>query len=474
MDGILNPKLYAVVRDLYDEVVGEFAGQDLNSAEFLGSVPYALMFEHPGRTGRIVEAALSGEFREQAKTCIEACYSDHGGGDLEFYVCDAVEDFINYIIPRTVGLENGTEIFDRYFRELDCSLYGKSCLVTILALLRDIHDHSGRARVLPPGYRLIWVFSNPGPLNIPYTRERTVPFLEIKKSGHPIGHGRDLAGDHAFQIIQYSASLPKNRELLSEVYSLMHDVISKFVLAARLKTYSTAYSDYFGFRMVGHLSAFSMNLMNYPDNRIERGESREIDDSAGIGIDKLLTKLHPQPFSRFLVINQKIEDAMYRRRNVLLGSAKEQKLSDIDQLLDYFQVLEAIVPSEGSQNISLYAARLLRSPNHIPNQATDLFRFIKDMHTIRNSVLHGRVDDVLAGKVKNIKNDLDIPRLRHIVYSLVCLHIMNGPLRDAGTQLLLGENVELLREYPVNQAEWAEWTERQRRTLSQDSGVVFW
>jgi hypothetical protein len=68
-----------------------------------------------------------------------------------------------------------------------------------------------------------------------------------------------------------------------------------------------------------------------------------------MAIDRLLTKILPQPFSKFAVINQKIEDAMRRRRTAIRNDEWAQKMNQIDQLLDYFQVLEAIVPAEGSQ-----------------------------------------------------------------------------------------------------------------------------
>jgi hypothetical protein len=470
MDGIFNQRLYGVVRNLYDEVIAEFGSQDFQSEEFLSSFPYGFVAygDNEERRRRIVDAALLPEFRQEAQNCVDACYSDSSGGDLEFYISLAVEDFLNYIIPRSVGLPNGSEIFDRYYRYFDSSIYGKSCLITIFALIRDLWDHHGGSAVLPTGFRFVWMVRGFGPLSIPYTRERAVPFFEIKKAAHPIGWGRDVTGENAFQVLEYSTSLPKNRGLLPAVYSLMHDVAAKFLLATRIKTYSTAHCDYRGFRMLGHLSAHSMNLMNYPDDRIEHGEGRDLNDSDGMAVDRLLTKLLPQPLSKFAVINQKLEDAIRRRRTAILHDARARKLNEIDQLLDYFQVLEAIVPAEGSEYISLYAARLLSTPESAPNQTFELFQFLKDMFKIRNSVLHGRIDEVLSGK---LSQKLDIFRLRHVIYSLTCLHIMNGPLREIATRLALGETAQIEREYESNQDEWMK---RHRSAVLRNANVVFW
>jgi hypothetical protein len=470
MDGIYNQKLYEVVKSLYDEIVSGFVSTDFHSEEFLSSFPYAFMREDTERSTRIADAALLPDFKQEAEKCIEGCYANCSGGDVPFYIADAVEDFLNYTIPRTVALPNSGEIFDRYYRQFDSSIYGKSCLVTVLALVQDVWDHHGGSAVLPFGMRFVYLTRGHGPLNIPYTRERTVPFLEIKKSAHPIGRGRDLSGEYAFQVLQYSTPLPKDRDILKAAYSLAYDVVTKFLLATRIKTYSTAHSDYRGFRMLGHLSTHSMVLMNYADDRIEGGEGRDIEESDGMAIDRLLSKLLPQSLAKFEVINQKIEDAMRRRRTALLNDARAQKLNEIDQLLDYFQVLEALIPTGGSEYISLYAARLLRSPNSAPNQTFELYRFIKDMYTVRNSVMHGRVDDVLSGKLKESRK-LDIFRLRHIVYSLACLNIMNGPLRDAATLLALGETFQLEHEYETDQQEWMR---RRKSAVLRNANVVFW
>jgi hypothetical protein len=468
MDGIYNTKLYEAVRGQYDEIVAQFSAEvdsaNIQSEEFLSSFPYSFMSDK--RTTQIADAGLLPEFRIEAEKCIEGCYADSSGGDVPFYLANAVEDFLNYIIPRTIALPNGDEIFDRYYRQFDSSIFGKSCLVTILAVIRDCWDHHGGTAVLPPGMRFVWAVRIPAPLSIPYTRERAVPFFEIRKAGHLEG----TDAPNAFNILQYSKMLPKDRNILSAAYSLSYDTVAKFLLAARLKTYSTAHSDYRGFRMLGNLSAHSMNFMHYPDDRIERGEGGELDESAGMAIDRLLTKLLPEPLSTFAVINQKVDDALRRRRRALRNDAHVQKLNEIDQILDYCQILEAILPVNGIEYISLYAARLLRSPNSAPNEIFELYKFIKDMYRVRNDIMHGRVDDVLSRKSKPSQR-IDIYKLRHIVYSLACINIMNGPLVDAATRLALGETFQLEREHESDQQAWMK---RHRDALLRNASVVFW
>lgn len=81
MNQVHNQKLFEVVSKIYDELIAEWREKDVNSAEFLNS--------------------------------IEACFSNSIGGDLEYYLCRTIEDFLNYIVPRTIGLPSGREIFQR-------------------------------------------------------------------------------------------------------------------------------------------------------------------------------------------------------------------------------------------------------------------------------------------------------------------------------------------------------------------------
>jgi hypothetical protein len=237
MKGVVNQPLYEVVRKLYEEIVAGFVGEDLHSEVFLASFPYSFINEEcKERQKRIIVAGLRPEFRQEAQKSIELCYADSAGGDLEFYLSKAVEDFLNYIIPRTAGLVNCDEIFDRYYFQFDSSIYGKSCLVTVFAIIRDLWDHSG-VTVLPPGFRVSWLSPAFGRVDVPFTRERAVPFFEIRKAAHPIGRGRDLGKESSYFILQHSAMLPKQRGLITAAYALSDDIVKKFVLAARLQPF---------------------------------------------------------------------------------------------------------------------------------------------------------------------------------------------------------------------------------------------
>jgi len=446
---MINQQLYNVVRELCHEIIAEFEadGTDLSSHTFLSQFSYLFVTrDHPERQQRVLEAALIPEHRQQVEKTIEAAYSDHAGGTFELYLANAVEDFLNYVLPRVVGLPDRDAIFDEMYEQFDRSLYSDECVVTIFAILSNVWDNGGRV-VLPPGYSLRY-YSNMVNDRAPdrWTRDRSVPYFEISQSAQPVGPGRSIRNESAYFVFSHSTTLPKNKKFLSAAYALRDEMTRKFVFAVRLLKSSAAFADYRGFRTIGHLGLYRINLMNFPEDFIEGGVSLELQEHDGHRLRRMLPKLASEPYGSVAIIDTKIEDALRRKRQ---GAGIDNQLAlrvAIDQLLDYFQILEAVVPAMGSEFIALYAAILLHAVNRNEDALT-AFEFLKRMHKIRNDVMHGRMDEVLSSK-KNKFTVQDVGRFGQIVHALSGAHVMNGPLREIATKLALGQTITLTSLYP--------------------------
>jgi hypothetical protein len=446
---MINSQLYQVVRELYQEKLDGFADQNPNSEKFISSFPYWFFRDDNKAQEKIATSALLPEFRREGEKAIEAYCSDSHGGNLEFYFSHLVEDFLNYVIPRTAGPPDGLKHFEQWYGQLDSCIFGNSCHVTVFAVLENACDHAGHgANLFPSGFRLGWYSRMPdASLHQPFARERAVPFLEIQKAVRPIGRGRDIKDKNAYFVLEYSALIPKNRESVGAAYRLRDDIGRKFVFALRLAGISTAYSDYRGFRMPGHLAAYSMNCMNFPDEPLERESPSDLDDAHYLYIGRLLPKLVHQPFAKVDLIDQKMDDAARRQRRVILGEREARLRTAIDKMLDYFQILEAVVPAEGSEYISLYGAVLLKTGGYrgAAMEPFEMFMLLKDMHKIRNAVMHGRIDDVMSGKTsgKFRTDEQSLYTFKQMVHGLAALYVLNGPLRDAATKLALGEEIKI-------------------------------
>lgn len=401
MSDFANPEFYRAVFDLYQALLKGFAERGVNFEEM---AQYSYRFlegddaETVSQREKILKAALETGFKPEMEAAVGAYLSDIHGLDLNSSVCHLVDDFLAYVVPRTMGLPDGEEYFNKCYRYFESSIFGKSFTVTVFLVLSNIWDHSGSA-MLPAGFRFHWAAKGTS-RDDRFSRERIVPFLEIKNTAHPIGLGRSISDHGSYFLLEYTTQLPKNKSSVHAAYQLRDDVSRKFVFAARLLTYSAVYSDYRGFRMPGHLASHSFNCMNFPDEPISHGNGADLDQTRSFGLSRLLSKLMAQPFESVAVIDQKIDDTLRRHRITTLDRGAAELRVAVDQLLDYFQILESVVPAEGSQYIALYAARLLRACGHsaAPGKAFETFNFLKDMHKIRNDVVHGRINQVMAGK----------------------------------------------------------------------------
>jgi hypothetical protein len=462
----LNGELQEVVRSIYQEIVGRFKaeGVNLGAPEFLSSFPRGFIHpEYTERIDRIVAASFSSQFKSAAERTVEAYYSNHHGGTTEFYICDAVEDFLNYAIPRAAGLEEESKIFEDLYSQFDSCMFGEYATVSTFAILSGVWDSAGRVH-LPEKFSLRYI-DKPGPgiSENRFLRNRNVPYLEICKTAHPIGWGREINAQHVYFIFEHSTTLPKTKDLLSQICKLRDEMARKFILAVRLLDSRTPFSDYRGFRTLGHLAGLSLNIMNFPDEQIEGGTSCDLSDVSGTWLGKLLPELAKCNYARLSVIDTKFEDALRRTRDSMMDSRITAKKVAIDQLLDYFQILEAVLPVAGSEYISVYAAALLKASGNaqFTKKPYETYQFVKRMCTVRNKVMHGRFSEVLGSKPEEFAPD-DVLRFGHIIRVLASLSILNSGLREMATRLAVGDAVSLESLYNATNQEVGNVSKRRR------------
>jgi len=446
----INQELESVVRDLYISTVAALKneGIEFGSAEFLGSSYVFISRGENETTTRLVSAAFPPSLRSSAEEAIQALYANSSGLTHEGYMCEAVNDFLNYVIPRAAGLKDETSIFDAAYAKFDESIYGQSVLVTSFAILGNVWDNSGRV-VLPGQFSLRYVSpATAGPHDNKWLRDRTVPYYEIKRAAHPIGRGREIQDQYAYFIFEYSELLPRSKDVFFSASRLRDDIARKFVLAVRLLKYSAAFSDYRGCRMVGRLATHHMDIMNFPDEYPAEGPSYELQEYDGLALRRLLPKLARMDYNDVSVLATKLDDVIRRPRTTMLQQRETDLKVAIEQLLDCFQILESIIPVAGSEYIALYATVLLRASGRtqfstVVKDPYTIFQFIKRMHTIRNAVVHGRVGEVLGGGKLKISLE-EVHTFRVMVYHLAALSILNGGnLRELATKLAVGEQTQL-------------------------------
>ena len=459
----INQELYSLVRQISKDIIADFEaeGSVFHSNEFLSSFPYAFLSHNNSERGdRVVAAALAAPHRDEVERAIEAAFSNSAGGTLERYTTIAVEDFLNYIIPRIAGMADADTVFEQYYEFFDSSLFGKECIVTTVAVLENVWDN-GLGAVLPPGYSLRYITKfDAMPADNRWSRDRIVPYFEISRAAHPIGRGQPISDAGSYFVFSHSAKMPKSKKLLQSAASLRDEITKKFIFSVRLLKFSAAYSEYRGFRTLGNL-CLRMHLMNFPDDRIERGASRELQEHDGQGLRRIIPQLAGKDYSYIALLDTKIDDALRRERQNNDWDSKAALKTAVDQLLDYFQMLEFVMSLVGSEYIALYSAVLsVGTVDPEGKKAREHFDLIKRMFKVRNAVMHGRIHKVLTSNEDKFTPN-DVQAFKGIVHKLAQLYVMNGDLRELATQKALGQPVVLKGIYPESTAEMNEMRKKQ-------------
>jgi hypothetical protein len=452
-----NAALHRSIKELYDNAVREFkdADNDFNSQTFLEKFPnfsYIGMFRHSEEDNRaaeeIVRAAFASEFETRTDESLKVYFSNSVGSTREDNFCEMVDDFLNYVIPRTAGLPEADRIFDEQFDAFEQSLYLDSFSFTVCSLLKNTSDHSGSARDTS-GVKLTYYSPLPGKavVNVAPLRHRVVSYYEITHAAHLRENGNP-PGLPFLLVMEFTEKVKKDEKAVKRIYERVQEITNKVVFALRLVTHAAVYSHYRGRRIPGGMAGHRFFMMDYPNEVIEYSPQSGSLDTSGELLRRLMPEVLACPYDRMAVVDHKIEDALRRMGRANIHRDRETQLAaEIDLLLDYMQALESMVPASGSYNISLHASVLLKAckPRASIN-ASEIFDFLRTMYAIRNDVMHGKLKKVLDG-VANAKFALNTHQLRMYVYDLAMLHVMNEDLGSLAHKLALGESVQLRTIY---------------------------
>ena len=407
-------------------------GTDLCSPHFLATCSSGRVFPYLDDGGdkeahapllvhrtALIAAGFAEEIKDRTISAVNAFYPHTGDLSLEDTYLEMVSDFVGYLISRCAGLsdEEETARLEQCCSTFDDDLYrSNSFALDSFAILRGVKHHGHFQGHL--GFRLHHAVPPPQSLSNAHVRDTCLPHIELTKA--PRG---PLDEPTYLLVLHYDQDVMRTKDAIDDAHRRSSDAFRKFVLAIRLITGAPVYCDYYGFRCPGYYSGH--NLAVYPT----RDETFQWDDSPDLAfpsrLSKLLDCLMPLTFERLGIVDWKINDAFRRadRIDPFERGRVTRKHAEIEQLLDYIQLLEAIVGVEGSYQIAQYTALLVAA--HQPSAETEtrrVFDFIKEMMTLRNHVVHGRLTKVLN---TDHEKAIDIYRMKVIVHELAIQFIAN-------------------------------------------------
>jgi len=446
------------MKELYDSILREFknGGSDFNSQTFLEKFPnfsYIGMFRDSEEDNRaaeqIMRAAFASEFEARTDESLKVYFSNTVGATREDNLCEMVDDFLNYVIPRTAGLPEADRMFDEQYEAFEQSLYLDSFPFTVCSLLKNTSDHSGSARNTS-GIKLTYYSPLPpkAVINVAPLRHRVISYYEIMEAAHLRQNRNPAELPFSILVMEFTEKVRKDEKAMQRIYERVDEITNKVVFALRLMTHAAVYSHYRGLRIPGGMAGHRFFMMDYPNEAIDYSHHPGSLDPGGEMLRRLIPEVLACPYDRIAVVDHKIEDALRRMGRAATGHDRGAQLTaEIDILLDYMQALESMVPASGSYNISLHASVLLKASRPRASiNASEIFDFLKQMYTIRNDVMHGKLKKVLDG-VAGAKSALNIHRLRTYVYDLAVVQVLNEDLGRLAHKLALGESAQIRTIY---------------------------
>lgn len=435
----LNPDFYAVVQDARTYAMGllNLQGADLSSEAFLSRFPIFVLEElgenevreDPRLTflrERLISAAFANQYCARTEEAITVFCSDQGDDTPHGHLFRMVDDFLNWAMPRSVGLPDESAQFDALYAQFEKDLFTASYTLNVIAPLENFSDDGGRFRGEVAGLRFAYASRYPGSLhNSAHVRRRAMLYLELKKT-HVLGVGGIRDSDHYF-LLEFQEVRAKKKGELIEAYKRAGEITRKVVLTARLLTFEPVYAQCIGLRALFHYSGGGqgMVLWNPGDEWIDERSGADL-KSCAEGFRRLLPHVLAAPAASIETLFLKIDDAFRRRRKTARPFGDGKAREDIDRLLDYCQALEAILPFGGGKKIPKYAATLLQSST--PSRwiaATDHVDFLVEMYKLRNNVMHGNFYQVLEDRAGTHYKLKDVERFRRCAHYLAVLYFLN-------------------------------------------------
>lgn len=435
----INPKFYDALRDARTYAIDllKTKGMDFNSETFLGCFPLFILDDYLAEEGirndvvialqeRLTSAAFADEFRFRTEEAIELFCSDRGKDTHEAHFLRMIDDFLNYAIPRSAGLPDEAEQFDTLYSRFENDLFSDSYTLNVIAPLENLSDHHGSFRPANGELHFAWANLHPGTsYSTAHLRKRPIRYLELKET--PVfGAGAVRDNNGFFFLLEFQETRLRKQGGLAEAYQRAEEIVRKTVLTARLLTVHPVYAQCVGIRLLAHYAGGGrgMILWNPRNEWIEERSGVDL-QSCGQWFQKLFPLVLSAPAGSIEILFLKIDDALRRRRKTSRPFRQRDSRADVDRLLDYCQALESILPFRGSQIPESAALLLGADARGLRGAQDDPLNFLKDMYTMRDSVMHGRFDQVVEDRAGTHYTLKDIDRFRRYVYDLAILYFLN-------------------------------------------------
>lgn len=451
---LLLPVVHDVLLQMTERFFEEIKGKDTSTEEFLDSFSYLFWdgWDDAGvrELAPVTSLLLSEPYVAVTQTnlAIANANSNWRSFPMERAIANYLNDFLNYLIPRIINVEDWKAGFEKQYRIFEAEYLSDRFTVDFFGHIGNFgYNYAGSGELNDHSNIVVLSKLSMGTKH-EYLCGKTADCFRVRRAlNQGLFRMVGLDFDRQPQFFHYKKAIEK-QELAQRMTFDPYELMRKLVLAIRLLCpyRGKPYCDALVMFHQGRLSpAFSWNgTLVFPEAKIDDERERaEPSSTANTWLERLWVKLEDADYSRFAALDHHIDDSLRRGwRGTRNPYSDRVKIADeLERLSDYFSAFDSMYKTkQGTTTRKLpdLTGRLVTYKRHVKDQRNptdwqNVAKFVRHMYLIRCDYEHGRVRDAVAKAGSAQKFESMVREIKSYLYQVAILYVMND---DFETQLL--------------------------------------
>lgn len=432
--------------------------EDTTSDEYLGNFSY-IYWDWPEETDLkalkpVTELLMSSKYKDitERNLAIANANSNWKEIPIERIIVEYLNDYLNYLIPRIVSLDDWKVGFDKNYEIFEKEYLSDELSVDFFGHLGNFYYKFEGTGELNDHTKIIVLHSFKEDIKYELLCNQRADYFRTKKALTAIFPriDKDRAEKQPYYLY-YNKNFKKSNFGVKPTFNIYH-LMQKFILGARLFShFGKPYCDYIVTFFQGKLSPLGLSqVFSFPENQITEFNTDMMGYPEETWITRLWVKLEDIDYlDRLVAFDHHLDDAFRRGDRSARNPYNDAlKITDeLDRLSDYFSAFDSIYKNtQGTtgQIIANYTARLVtykRNPqdNRNPNDCIAVKEFMVGMYKIRNDYEHGRYRDAIkkAGDFEGFKEQ--VRRVGWYLREVAILYIMNDDFESQLSKIDKGD-----------------------------------
>lgn len=432
-------------------------GLDTTSDDFLSRFSYVFL-DRPetGKTDaqldNILKQLLGPKHRQitELNLALANGNTDWRSHPIEWAIVDYLNDFLNYVMPRVINLDDWRVGFEKHYQSFEADHLSDDLTVDFFGHIGNFSYRYRDTGELNDHTKIVVLHTwGPAAKHENLCNQRA-DFFRVSAALHScfpeVGEERWSKAPYFLHFVKRFKKRASGTPQF-DAYQLMR----KFVLALRLLSprHAKPYCDFVAAFYQGRLSGSTLSrTASFPEDWAD--EHGWVDFEYGSWLRRLWGKLEVLDYSqRLLALDHHLDDALRRGiRSERNPYSKRLKIfGELERLSDYFSAFDSIYkskPTKTTATVSVATARLMTyKPYHKelynPREWEKIRAFMKEMYDIRGDYEHGRVGDALrkAGRPEQFSER--VSTVEYYLKQVAITYIMNDDFDGRMQRIISGD-----------------------------------